>query len=63
MSEFRLEVLSKALGESYTKDVRAALEIEKCFVHIGRNLMQALNRCLKNIPSYHLFFFFFNQPG
>lgn len=59
VSELRLEVLCGELGEAYTKDSRAALQIEKYFVSI--DFMQALKRCLKYILPYRLPFLFTNQ--
>lgn len=41
VSEHRLGVLSKKFGGTYTKDNRGALEIEKCFVSVGKNLVWA----------------------
>lgn len=59
MSELGLEVLCKELGEVY-EDNRAALEIEKCFVSVGKSLMQVVE-IFKNILPYQLFPFFSSQ--
>lgn len=48
VSELGLEVLCKERGEA-GKDDRATLEIEKCFVSIGKSLMQAVEEMFKNI--------------
>lgn len=60
MSEFRLEVLCKEVGEAYAKDNSAALEIEKRFVSIDKSLMQAVEEMFKKY-STNFFFFFTSQ--
>lgn len=51
VSELRLQVLCKELGEA-CKDNRAAFEIEKCFVNVGKSLIQAVEEMFKNILPY-----------
>lgn len=59
MSEFRLEVLCKEVGEAYAKDNSAALEIEKRFVSIDKSLMQAVEEMFKKYSTN----FFFSLPA
>lgn len=63
MSELRLEVLCKGLGEAYTKDNRAALEIEKYFVSIDKSVMQAVEELCKKYSTLPTFFFFYFLPA